>query len=360
MSQQDEIWRDLGSFNPDMLILARNAAGLGQMKLGSLLKVGQNTISRWESGARCPSEDEVNTFSGLFGRPASFFYQPHVLGDSDNDVLFHRKKASTGKLVLKRLHARLSVARVALTQFLSSIETWNVTVPRIPVQSIGDGAMVAKRVRAAWNVPPGPIRDLFQLVEAAGVVVFRFDFGCREIDAIGVWPSQSLPLMFVNAASPTDRARFSVAHELAHLVMHSQPTSTMEEEADQFAGEFLFPTASAQTELQGVSTSTIWRAKQRWRVSGQAILRAALRAGTINENRYQSIMCYFSKQGWRRDEPYPLDPETPNTLRKIVDAFRNELGYSTDQIRTLTGLTSMEMSLLFGIDERVSKVSIDL
>lgn len=43
------------------------------------------------------------------------------------------------------------------------------------------------------------------------------------------------PLFFVNVTIPADRVRFSLAHEIGHIVMHQLPTDDMEREADRFA-----------------------------------------------------------------------------------------------------------------------------
>ncbi|MBK7012326.1 MAG: ImmA/IrrE family metallo-endopeptidase [Xanthomonadales bacterium] len=45
-------------------------------------------------------------------------------------------------------------------------------------------------------------------------------------------------MIFINKDVPGDRWRFTLAHELAHLVMHDIPKPDMEDEADEFASEF--------------------------------------------------------------------------------------------------------------------------
>ena len=48
----------------------------------------------------------------------------------------------------------------------------------------------------------------------------------------------------INSRVPTDRKRMTLAHELGHIVMHSEPihlSKQSEEEAMRFAAEFLMP-----------------------------------------------------------------------------------------------------------------------
>jgi Zn-dependent peptidase ImmA (M78 family) len=65
--------------------------------------------------------------------------------------------------------------------------------------------------------------------------------------------------VLVVAATPTsDRRRFSVAHELAHLVLHhipQAPPHALEQQADVFAEAFLLPAAAMREALVPPSPS---------------------------------------------------------------------------------------------------------
>ncbi len=57
------------------------------------------------------------------------------------------------------------------------------------------------------------------------------------------------PLFFINVTIPADRVRFSLAHEIGHIVVHQLPTDDMEREADRFAAEFLMPESAVRPDL---------------------------------------------------------------------------------------------------------------
>ena len=94
---------------------------------------------------------------------------------------------------------------------------------------------IAQMLRANWSLPAGTVRKLMRAIEEAGGIVVKLPFATRDIDAISQWPSDMPPLFLVNSVSPPDRLRFSLAHELGHMVMHRAATETMELEADRFA-----------------------------------------------------------------------------------------------------------------------------
>ena len=345
-------------FNPELLLIARNSLGLSQSELSKRIGVGQNTLSRWESGLRAPGESEIDNLAQELGRDASFFFRTERPLAVDAAFMFHRKKASTKQTQLRKLHARINVTRLALVPLLKQLSSWDVRVHRIPIDEAKSAEDAALKTRAAWNVAKGPIRNLVELLESAGVIVVPFDFGMNSVDAIGWWPWDTPPLMFLNTSAPADRQRFSLAHELGHLVMHELPSETMEDEANQFAAEFLFPVRSAKTETRELNSKMIWRLKRRWRVAGQCVLRRSFDAKNIDKKRYTSLMVYFSKNGWRKNEPYPVEREHATTLSRVLDAFRNDLGYSREELRKVMGVTIEELATVFGFLEEPPELRI--
>jgi Zn-dependent peptidase ImmA (M78 family) len=93
------------------------------------------------------------------------------------------------------------------------------------------------------------------------------------------------PLIVVNQTQPSDCMRFTLCHELAHVIMHRFPTPNMEEEADAFASAFLVPTEDFKPYVAGrkVDLRLLAALKPEWRVSMAALVFAARRAGAIND-----------------------------------------------------------------------------
>ena len=59
-------------------------------------------------------------------------------------------------------------------------------------------------------------------------------------------------LFFVNMNAPSDRIRYTLCHELAHMVLHTTSVfddEEMEVEADKFAGAFLLPEGEIRSQL---------------------------------------------------------------------------------------------------------------
>ncbi len=76
------------------------------------------------------------------------------------------------------------------------------------------------------------------------------------------------PCIFLNQHVPADRMRFSLAHELGHIIMHTVPGDEIENEANAFAAELLVPEKQFRRALTGQRLSLEWLARQRCILEG--------------------------------------------------------------------------------------------
>jgi len=107
-------------FNHHMMTLARDARGLTQAELADLLKVGQGTLSKYETGFSDPPKEFVDELSGVLKFPSGFFYEP---GRPYGLPPFHyRKRKKLSKKVLARIVAEMNIRRLHLAKLLISFE----------------------------------------------------------------------------------------------------------------------------------------------------------------------------------------------------------------------------------------------
>ena len=74
---------------------------------------------------------------------------------------FTRKKQSVGERDLKRIYAELNFRLIHLRKFLTAIDTKQVLpLPCIDVdEAAAAREEIARKIRLAWRIPPGPIVD---------------------------------------------------------------------------------------------------------------------------------------------------------------------------------------------------------
>ena len=329
--------------NPEMIQLAREARGLDQKALSARLGVTQGYVSQLESGWRTPSDAVLQQLAAVLEYPADLFRQKdRVYGLP----LWHRKKDRASAAALARAHADLNLSVMHLARLLRAAEfDAGRGIPDLAIDEFGSPEAVAQHVRGVWQLPAGPVRNLVREVEAAGGVVVAHDFGTPDVDGIGMRAPALPPLVFLNADKPTDRQRFTLAHELGHLVMHGYPSDDMEREAHRFAAEFLMPAADVRPALLDVDLPRLAALKPVWRVSMAALLLRAKQLGAITARRYSYLWAEMGRAGYRTREPVELElaPEPATVLPDLLGLHLDALGYVPDDLAKLLHLRPDEL-----------------
>lgn len=322
----------------EMITLARESRGYTQKELAERANVSQANVSKWESGLLALSGEMLERVSLILGYPPAFFFQTDSIYGYGSSCLYNRKRQSLPVHDLRRVIAQLNVSRMQIERLLHKIE---VEVQsrffRLDIEEYSNcPELIAQTVRQRWNLPQGPIENLTRIIEGCGGIVIKTSFGTRQLDAISQWSATSqTPLFFVNAEVPTDRLRFTLAHEIGHLIMHYVPTPNMELEADRFAAELLMPAKEIGTSLSPLSLQKIAQLKPYWKVSMAAIAKRAFYLGRITGRHYRTIFTQMSKAGIRKREPITLAPEDPTAMDAIVSIYRDEYGYTQSDLQTM-------------------------
>lgn len=327
-----------------MLVLAREERGWTQAEAAPQLGIAQGTLSKLESGFGTITSELSARLSEVYGRPSEFFYYTGSI-QAPTFVLY-RKKTSVPPDVQKRFWARITLATIELKRLLTGAELTTEGLPYIdPDECKGGAAEVARRVRRMWKLPPGPIRNLMQVVENAGCIVVRLDFGTRKIDGCGGFVDGH-PVIFVNEGMSAARQRLTIAHEVGHLIMHRFPSDEAEDQAFLFAGELLMPEADIKPMLLPLSMDKLARLKLYWLVSMQAVIMRAQSLGCIKPPTARYYWAKLNAGGFRETEPYDdqMKSEDPTLLSEFVATYAKELNYSDDDLAKLLLITAEELA----------------
>lgn len=330
--------------NPNMLVLARESRGVTQAQLAADLEISQANISKFEAGLLSVDEALLERIARVLKYPIRFFFQPEAVYGYGSSCLYHRKRQSLPVHDLRRITAELNVLRIGVSRLLQSVELDSVhRFARMDIADFEESPeYVAQLLRGAWGLPSGPVQNLTRAIENAGSIVFRCSFGTTKLDAISQWAPGLPPLFFVNADIPTDRFRFSLAHELGHVVMHQIPTNDLETEADRFASELLMPAKEIAPHLAPLSIQKLAQMKPYWKTSMAALAKRANDLGKITPRHYRSLFTQMGSLGIRVQEPVPLPAEEPELLMQIIDVHRKQHAYSIAELSELVAVHEPE------------------
>lgn len=317
-----------------MVELARKARGMTQTELAEALDCKQAAISKIEQGLLGVSVEMHEGLARVLGYPKPFFEREggiHAAG-----MKYRRARAALPAKVRDRLDAENNVTSFVLQELLESVSLPENRIPDLPTIEAGGPGEVARAVREMWKMPRGPITDLTAWVESAGAVVVHADFGTSQMDGV-YYPFANLPhVVFLNRATPGDRMRFTLAHELGHIVMHQRrvDVEVMEWESDTFTGEFLMPEDDIRPHLYELTLPRLANLKRTWKVSMAALLYRAKDLGTITAHRYKQLWMEMGKAGFRKNEPQELAVahERPRLLTDMVSAHLDVLNYTVAEL----------------------------
>ena len=336
---------------PGWLILARQSRGLTQKELANSLSVTQGWLSRVESGLRGVPEDKLLQIARVLNYPLEFLTQSEPVYLRGLTSIFHRKRQGLSDKTMDKVYAQLSITSTSLERLLESIDIVGKDIEQIDLAEFnGSIEDVARAVRDQFGIPRGPIQNVTRSLENARAIVIPFDFNTRRIDAISFWPFRSMPLFFVNLGSPGDRLRFTLCHELGHIVMHqSDIREDIEGEANRFAAEFLMPGKQIEPYLHDLSLSKLAALKIQWKVSMAALIRRSSSLNTITEGQAKYLWIQMGRNGYKQREPEELDipVEVPRLYREIIDTYQNELQYNVPELCKLLRLPEEDVRRIF-------------
>jgi Zn-dependent peptidase ImmA (M78 family)/transcriptional regulator with XRE-family HTH domain len=329
------------SMNPRMLVLAREAQGLTQEELARKVGMAQSVINKAEKGGRLlPDASLPPVATALRVTPGMLCWTDDVYGFGTASF-FHRKQQSLPQRTLRKIQARVNLLRMRLVRLSNGIAVdAPLSMPRMDIDEVGSANEVARRLRAAWRLPMGPLISLVGMVEAAGGTVVRRDFGTHRINAISVWNPDHGPLFVLNKGLSPENQRFILGHELGHMIMHEgePPRDDAEREADQFAEELLMPAAEIAGDLLDIDVRKAIALKPYWRVPMQSLILRAEHMDIITHARSRSLHAYMNKAGYLTCEPMPLEREEPEVLNEMIRVHLQEHSYTQSELAKMLGM----------------------
>lgn len=302
------------------LKLARAAANLSLRGLAVKIDglVTPQAIGKYERDEAMPGSPVLLAIASALGVSADY-----LLSEADVTLegVDFRKKATAGKREEAQVKATV-LSRVEQYLFIESclgLDSASWDKPRhapFPVRTVTEADQAAMEVRIAWLLGRDPIPNMVELLEEHGLKVI-----CEPlddvIDGMTAYVRRSdgvrLPVIVVNASHTGERQRFTLAHELAHIVMAPVGLSDAEIEkaAHRFAGAFLMPAEILWAEMgrnrTSVSLGELFTLKSLLGISVQALTYRCKDLDLFGPSLFKRLFDEFKLQGWR-DPPY-LEPQ---------------------------------------------------
>lgn len=339
--------------NYQNITIARESRGLTQSELAKSIKgLSQGNLSRIEKGLLPISQEIITAIAKVLNYPVTFFYKESQY--SSLGSLYYRKRISMGQKKLAILEARLAVICMAIDELLESVDINEFDVPSIEVVGQRSAAEIAYKIREYWKIPLGPIEEFVKILEKHGIIVLFIDMENEQFDGVTVFTRKGQPVIFINKNIPNDRKRFTMGHELGHLVMHLRAPlendiddNEKEVQANQFSAEFNMPRVECMKTLRFLKYQDLGMMKMYWKVSKSAIVYRAKELGLLNDSQYRYYMMQLSRSGQRKQEIESVDIDSPVILKKMIELHLSELHYSREELAEQLSLSMSDFYRLY-------------
>jgi Zn-dependent peptidase ImmA (M78 family)/transcriptional regulator with XRE-family HTH domain len=306
--------------------LARKMKGLSLRALADKAGVSAQAISKYERALDVPGSAVLLRLAQALDVRVEFFFRRPAVSLSLPE--FRKCAALTGKqmdAVLGQVHEWLE-RYLEVEQLLgeevpaSRFDLPNVVMPT--VACLEDAEASALSLRVAWNIGTDAIESIVELLEDRGIRVGLVD-GRARFDACTLWANDAIPVIAVRRDLPGDRQRFSLAHELGHLVLQTAPEVDAERAAHRLAGAFLVPACAARRELgerrHNLGVQELYLLKHKYGLSMQGWIYRARDLGIITDATATALFKRFRQNGWQRCEPGDqLRLEVPQRMQRLV------------------------------------------
>jgi transcriptional regulator with XRE-family HTH domain len=308
--------------------------------------VTKQALSKYEKELSQPSMKVVTKIAELFGvKTAHLFAEPAV----QVQLQGYRKCASLPKRDENMVEGMVSQAleeRIALQEKVGEVFPLNLPSQKYRVTSLEDAEQAAVELRKFWNLGASPISSVVGLLEDQFIHVFTIATSSEKFDGISANATDDSGALIAAAVvsregAPGERQRFSLMHEVGHLVLDIVDGLDAEKAAHRFAGAFLAPAEQLRREI-GASRTTVqlkelFMLKRRFGVSAQALAFRLRDLGIINDSSYKWLCIQFNHNRMRKNEPEPLPQEEPQWLRRTTLRAFSEGLITADEAYHLTG-----------------------
>jgi Zn-dependent peptidase ImmA (M78 family) len=197
-----------------------------------------------------------------------------------------------------------------------------------PIRHLTDAEWTAHKIRDDWGLGNDPISNLSEFLEERGfkIIVTELPESVAGVTCfVNTVQGWRIPVIVTNNKITGERQRFTIAHELGHLLQEQKNSElNFEKACDKFASSLLMPDrflwAALGKTRSSISIGELASLKKFLGVSIQAIVYRCKDLGIINEYTYKLLYREFGRRNWLKppyDEPNKVELEQPQRFRRL-------------------------------------------
>ena len=304
---------------------ARKLRALSLRELADQVGVSHNAISKYEKGEDVPSSGVIIRLADALDVTPDYFFRDSSVKLQEPSFRCKGKLAAREE---KKLLAKIGdwLERYREVEFIFEADgNRSFRFPRgfpMEVKTPEEVEVAAEKLRHTWDVGSDAIDDLISVLEDRALRVFEVEEP-KPFDGLIVPVEGGDYVIAVNSSFSGDHKRFSLAHELGHLLLRPARNLKPERAFHRFAAAFLVPRSVAFSRLgkqrRWLDINELHLLKHEYGLSMQAWIRRANELNIISGDVQGKLLTVFKVNGWAETEPgteYP--PERPRRMERLV------------------------------------------
>ncbi|RPD96558.1 ImmA/IrrE family metallo-endopeptidase [Aureibaculum marinum] len=265
---------------------------LSQQNVADELGVSKQMVSKYENGDAIPTSSKFLKLSKLFGLKMDYFFNSFQV---ELGEINFRKKSSFS---LKKQSSLKEQIKINLENYIWLEDTLSIdysfknTIKNIKINKIEDVEKAVLKLRTDWEIGIDPIHNIIQLLEDKEIKVIELYDVDDKFDGLATYVNGKFPVIVVNGNFPVERKRFTLLHELGHLLLNLPDCETKQEEqfCNKFAAEFLFPKEIVIREFGGkrnhITLAELISTQKKYGISIPAIVYRLVDSGILSKQRH--------------------------------------------------------------------------
>lgn len=334
------------------LQIARKKQGYSLRKFAEYIEVSHTAISKYEKNKSLPSSKIMLKIVACLDVTLDYLFSPVEF--ELKEVEF-RKKSNIKSADKNKAEAEIldSIGKYLHIESILGVDFSDSSYLKpTDISSYNDVETLVLNIKNKWDIGSDVVHSVVDLLEENGIKVMFLDFP-KNMDGMTCYAKtkddKKIPIVLVSKNISLERQRFTLLHELGHMLINIKENSdiNLEIACHKFAGTFLVP-KNKLFEITGeykrnFSATEIIELKRHFVISATALMARLLDCGLIGSEQRKRMYIAFANK-WRKTEPKPVTrKETPKRFRMLVLSGLSQEFITLSKASELLGETFEEM-----------------
>ena len=317
---------------------------------GLLLNMSAPAVAKYEKGEINPNSKKLIEFANAYNVKVIELLKSYQVPNMKFTSFRKRKRLKGQNLELLKEVIQNEVAKYLEVMEINNFSN-NKKIKRYNCSNLEEAEIAAEKFRNDIKYSMLlPISDLINTLENLGIIIIKINNQngmFSDFDGLSEFVNNIPVIVLLDGISDGARQRFTIAHELGHLILNFSNDDLDEEKlCNRFASSLLMPKDAVINEF-GVSRNNIslyelMAFKREYKVSMAATIYRLKDLNIITEYTYRNLNISLNKLFGKKEEPILIVPEETYQFKRIVHKLEIDNIISLNKACEFLGVTANE------------------